>query len=127
MNFDFYNFTKVGSRGQISLSAEAREDFGIKSGDYVSLAFIKECRGIFIFKSEQPEFMKKISTIYEKNKVQDSGQIVLPKKLRQEHNIFEGDKFLVLKKKHDSLLLIDFNSFKEKITGILKKIEEIKE
>jgi len=127
MNFDFYNLTKVGSRGQISLSAEAREDFKISLGDYVNLAFIEDCRGILIFKNKQPEFMKKISIIYENNKVQDSGQIVLPKKLRDMHNIVEGNKFLVLKKKHETLLLIDFNGFKEKITAMLKKMEGIDE
>lgn len=125
MNFDFYNLTKVGSRGQISLSAEAREDFKIKSGDYVNLVFIEDCRGILIFKNENPEFIKKLSEIYKNNKVQDSGQIVLPKKLRKDKNIAKSDKFLVLKKKHDTLLLIDFNGFKEKITAMLKKMEEI--
>ncbi|VVB74736.1 Antidote-toxin recognition MazE, bacterial antitoxin [Candidatus Tiddalikarchaeum anstoanum] len=119
MNFDFYGLVNVGNRGQICLPLDVRRDFGIKSGEFVNIVFLKKMTGILITKDTPP----KIGVLFENNKVQDSGQIILPKTLRDEHNIKEGMKFLVMKKKGSCLLLLDFNCLKTKLNTLLKKFE----
>ena len=117
----FYGVVKANSRGQIGIPKQAREDLGFSSGD--NLAFLvgvlpHSTDAIMLMKAEDWYGVPESAPIKNsKNhkfgglvKLAERGQIVIPKKVREQFGIISGLQILVLShEKTHSLVLALLN------------------
>ncbi|UYP46974.1 hypothetical protein NEF87_003259 [Candidatus Lokiarchaeum ossiferum] len=117
----FYGVAKVNSRGQIGIPKQAREDFALNSGDNLALlvgVLPHSKDAIMLMKAEEWYGVPESAPIKNsKNrefgglvKLAERGQIVIPKKIREQIGITSGLQILVLShEKTHSLVLALLN------------------
>lgn len=118
----FYGIAKINTRGQIVIPKDARSDYFIDPGD--NLVLLKGVLphskdAMLLMRAEEWYKIPEDAPIKDKNKhiyvdilkIAERGQIVIPKKLRDELAITDGTQILILShEKTKSIILAILNS-----------------
>lgn len=117
----FYGITKVNSRGQIVIPKEARDDFDFfQSENLIMLVGVMSHSkdAMLLMKAERWYRTPETAPIKDEkkhkfggsSKIAPRGQLVIPKKVREELSIVEGTQILLLSHdKTQSLILAKLN------------------